>query len=175
MAWLPTLQLAPADALELRQHIEDLKRYSLRVAELDAAIDELSQDDEDVKLLMQTAGIAQFSAVALSCRIAGIERFKHPRSLANYFGLTPGSRSSGEKTRIGRSTKAGSGMARWVLGQASKHILRTDTAMRAWFKKIKRKKARVAVMRRMACIIWHILTKRKTFAQLRNLGIGLQE
>ena len=179
LAWLPTLELSTADKLELRQHVEDLDRYSLRVAELDAAIAELSQDDEDVKLLMQTAGIAQFSAVALASRIAGINRFKRPQSLANYFGLTPGSRNSGEKTRLGRITKAGSAMARWVLGQASKHILRTDPAMRAWFKKIKRKKgsgvARVAVMRRMACIIWHMLTKRKTYAEIRKLGIGLQE
>ena len=179
MAWLPTLQLSIADTLEMRQHIEDLDRYSRRVDELDAAIAELSQDDQDVKLLMQTAGIAQFSAVALSSRIAGIERFKRPRSLANYFGLTPGSRSSGERTRLGRITKAGSGMARWVLGQASRHILRTDPAMKAWFKKIKRKKgsgvARVAVMRRMACIIWHMLTKGKTYAQIRNLAIGLQD
>ena len=172
MAWLTTLQLSTADALEMRQHIEDLDRYSRRVAELDAAIAELSQDDQDVHLLMQTAGIAQFSAVALSSRIAGIQRFKRPRSLANYFGLTPGSRSSGEKKRLGHITKAGSGMARWVLGQASRHILRTDTAMRAWFKKIKRKKgpgvARVAVMRRVACIIWHMLTHRKTYAELRK-------
>ena len=179
MAWLPTLQLSIADTLEMRQHIEDLERYSLRVDQLDAAIAELSQDDQDVKLLMQTAGIAQFSAVALSSRIAGIERFKRPRSLANYFGLTPGSRSSGDKVRIGRITKAGSSMARWVLGQASQHILRTDPKMKAWFKKIKRKKgpgvARVAVMRRMACIIWHMLTKRKTYAQVRNLGLGLQD
>ena len=69
-------------------------------------------------------------------------------------------------------------MARWVLGQASKHILRTDPAMRAWFKKIKRKKgggvARVAVMRRMATILWHMLSKRKTYAQIRAIGIGLQ-
>ena len=63
---------------------------------------------------------------ALSSRIAGIERFKRPRSLANYFGLTPGCRNSGEKKdRLGRITKAGSSIARWVLGQASKHILRT--------------------------------------------------
>ena len=54
---------------------------------------------------------------------------------------------------------------------------RTDPAMRAWFKKIKRKKgggvARVAVMRRMATILWHMLTKRKTYAEVRSLGIGL--
>ena len=178
MAWLKTIQLPPADMLELQLAMEDLELLVKRVAQLDATIGELSIDDEDAQLIMKTCGFGLFSAVALSSRIAGIERFKRPRSLANYFGLTPGSRSSGEKERLGHITKAGSGMARWVLGQASKHILRTDPAMRAWFKKIKRKKgggvARVAVMRRMATILWHMLTKRKTYAEVRALGIGLQ-
>ena len=177
LAWLGTIKLPMADMLELKLATEDLELHSKRVAELDAAIAEISVDDEDAQLIMKTCGFGLFSAVALSSRIAGIERFKRPRSLANYFGLTPGSRSSGDKERLGHITKAGSGMARWVLGQASKHILRTDPAMRAWFKKIKRKKgggvARVAVMRRMATILWHILTKRKTYAEVRSLGIGL--
>jgi transposase len=177
MAWLKTIQLPPADMLELQIAMEDLERLQKRVLQLDAAIAELSVDDEDAQLIMKTCGFGLFSAVAISSRIAGIERFKRPRSLANYFGLTPSSRNSGDKERLGRITKAGSGMARWVLGQASKHILRTDPAMRAWFKKIKRKKgggvARVAVMRRMTTILWHMLTKRKTYAEVRRLGIGL--
>ncbi len=177
--WVKTIQLPMADRLEMDHACEDLERAELRVQQLDAAIAELSQHDADAQLLMKTAGIAQFSAVALSSRIAGIKRFKRPRALANYFGLTPGCRNSGEKKeRLGHITKAGSSMARWVLGQASKHILRTDPAMRAWFKKLKRKKgskiARVAVMRRMATVIWHMLTKRKTWAEVRSLGIGLQ-
>lgn len=179
LAWIKTLKLPAADMLELRHAMEDLEGQAQRVAELDAAIAELSVDDHDAQLIMKTSGFGLFSAVTLSSRIAGIERFKRPRSLANYFGLTPGSRSSGEKERLGHITKAGSSMARWVLGQASKHILRNDPAMRAWFKKIKRKKgsgvARVAVMRRMATILWHMLTKRKTYGEIRALGIGLQK
>ena len=175
--WLKTIQLPSADMLELQIAMEDLELLQKRVAQIDAAIAELSVDDQDAQLIMKTCGFGLFSAVAISSRIAGIGRFKRPRSLANYFGLTPGSRSSGEKERLGRITKAGSSMARWVLGQASKHILRTDPAMRAWFKKIKRKKgggvARVAVMRRMATVLWHMLTKRKTYADVRSLGIGL--
>jgi len=175
--WLRTIQLPPADMLELQIAMEDLENLQKRVAKLDAAIAELSVDDEDAQLIMKTCGFGLFSAVAVSSRIAGIARFKRPRSLANYFGLTPSSRNSGDKERLGHITKAGSGMARWVLGQASKHILRTDPAMRAWFKKIKRKKgggvARVAVMRRMATILWHMLTKRKTYAEVRSMGIGL--
>jgi transposase len=178
LAWLKTLQLPAADRIELDHATQDLERFEQRVKELDAVIAELSVGDDDAKLLMKTPGIALFSSVALSSRIAGIERFKRPRALANYFGLTPGCRNSGEKTdRLGRITKAGSSIARWVLGQASKHILRTDPAMRAWFRKLKRKRgskiARVAVMRRMATIIWHMLTKRKTWAEVRSLGIGL--
>ena len=177
MAWLATIKLCPADMLELQLATEDLQLQHKRVVVLDAAIAELSIDDEDAQLIMKTTGFGLFSAVAISSRIAGIERFKRPRSLANYFGLTPGCRNSGEKEKLGHITKAGSSMARWVLGQASKHILRTDPAMRAWFKKIKRKKgggvARVAVMRRMATILWHMLTKRKTYAEVRSLGIGL--
>jgi transposase len=178
--WLKTLKLPPADRLELNHGLDDLDRFGKRVAELDAAIAEVSVRDEDAKLLATTRGIAQFSSVALSSRIAGIGRFKSPRSLANYFGLTPGCRNSGEKQdRLGQITKAGSCIARWVLGQASKHILRMDGAMQAWFKKLKRKKgakiARVAVMRRLATIIWHMLTKRKTYAEIRSLGIGLQQ
>lgn len=178
LAWLKTIELPPADMLELQLATEDLDLLSKRVALLDATIAELSVDDEDAQLIMKTNGFGMFSSVALSSRIAGIKRFKRPRALPNYFGLTPGSRNSGEKERLGHITKAGSGMARWVLGQASKHILRNDPGMRAWFNKIKRKKgggvARVAVMRRIATILWHMLTKRKTYAELRSLGIGLQ-
>ena len=159
--------------------LADLEYFAGRVKELDKQIAELSVDDQDAAILMQTPGIAEFSAVALSSRINGIERFKRPRSLANYFGLTPGCRNSGEKDRIGKITKAGSCMARWVLGQATKHILRVDGPMRAWFRKLKRKRgakvARVAVMRRLATIIWHMLTKRKTYNEVRLLGIGLQQ
>ena len=178
MDWLKTLELPQADRMELDFAIEDYHRQGERAKALDKPIAEAAKQDEDAAILMRTPGIAPYSAVALSCRIAGIQRFKRPRALANYFGLTPGCRSSGKKERIGRITKAGSCMCRWVLGLATKHIFRVDPAMKAWFKKLKRKRgskvALVAVMRKLATIIWHMLTKRKTYHQVRQLGIGLQ-
>jgi transposase len=46
--------------------------------------------------------------------------------------------------------------------------------LREWFKRIKRRRgssiARVAVMRKLATIIWHMLSKRKTFAECRALA-----
>jgi transposase len=179
MDWLKKLKLPEADRMELDFAIEDYHRHDERVKALDQPISAAAEHDQDAALLMQTPGIAPFSAVALSCRIAGIDRFKRPRALANYFGLTPGCRNSGKKERIGKITKAGSCMCRWVLGLATKHIFRVDPAMRAWFRKLKRKRgskvALVAVMRRLATIIWHMLRKRKTYSEVRSLGIGLQQ
>jgi hypothetical protein len=47
------------------------------------------------------------------------------------------------------------------------HVLRKDPVMRSWFKRIKQRRgskiARVAVMRRLATIIWHMLKKREPY------------
>jgi hypothetical protein len=50
-------------------------------------------------------------------------------------------------------------------------VLRQDARLREWFKRIKRRRgstiARVAVMRKLATIIWHMLRQRKTYAECR--------
>ena len=52
-------------------------------------------------------------------------------------------------------------MARFVLGHMVLHVLRRDGRMKAWYGRIKRRRgskiARVAVMRRLATIIWHMV------------------
>ena len=53
-------------------------------------------------------------------------------------------------------------------------LLGTHARLREWFKRIKRRRgsiiARVAVMRKLATIIWHMLSKRKTYAECRVLA-----
>jgi hypothetical protein len=65
-------------------------------------------------------------------------------------------------------------MARWLLAQVTRHALRMDAQLREWFKRIKRRRgasiARVAVMRKLATIIWHMLRERKTYAACRALA-----
>jgi hypothetical protein len=105
-------------------------------------------------------------------RVGRVERFPRANSLANYWGLTPGCRNSGETNqRLGRITKAGSGMARWLLAQVTYNVLRKDARLREWFKRIKRRRgatiARVAVMRKLATIIWHMLSKRTSYTECR--------
>ena len=68
-------------------------------------------------MLATIPGCAAYGSLALASRIGSIERFPRPASLANYWGLTPGCRNSGEATdRLGSITKQGSAMARFILG-----------------------------------------------------------
>ena len=75
--------------------------------------------------------------------------------------MTPGCHNTAGKHRVGGITKRGNAIARQVLNFAVIHVLRKDPAMKEWHKKIKNRKgtktARVAVMRRLATIIWHML------------------
>jgi hypothetical protein len=65
-------------------------------------------------------------------------------------------------------------MARWLLAQVTHKVLRKDTRLREWSKRIKRRRgatiARAAVMRKLATIIWHMLSKRTTYVECRALA-----
>ena len=56
---------------------------------------------------------------------------------------------------------------RFLLGQLVLHVLRTDGKLRKWYKGIKQRRgskiARVAVMRRLAVIMWHMLSKQEPY------------
>lgn len=162
IAWLKTLVLPEIDRLELDHLLADLEHIERRVEELDKVIAERCQLSDDAVLLASIPGAGAFTATSLACRVGRVERFPRSRSLANYWGLTPGCRNSGENNhRMGSITKAGSSMARWLLAQVIQKVLRKDTRMREWFKRIKRRRgssiARVAAMRKLATIIWHML------------------
>src|SRR5262245_35217485 len=86
--------------------------------------------------------------------------------------MTPGCRNSGENNqRLGRITKAGSQLARWLLAQVTLQVLRKDATLREWYKRIQRRRgssiARVAVMRKLATIIWQMLSRQQTYAECR--------
>ena len=167
--WLEKLSLSAIERAELNHLLarQDLLRKQLK--QLQTEIIRRFEGHSAAQLIATMPGAAAYSALGLASRIGEIRRFKHPRSLANYWGLTPGSRNSGEATqRLGSITKQGSALARFLLGQLVLHVLRKDTWMRTWFRGIKRRRgskiARVAVMRRLATILWHMLTKNEAYA-----------
>jgi transposase len=164
-SWLEKLALPDVDRLELDQALAQWTSLDEQIAEAESRIAQRAARNPNAELIATLYGTkAGYAALALAASIGPIERFPRPRSLANYWGLTPGCRNSGEtKQRLGSITKQGCATARFLLCQLSPHVLRRDAWMREWYKRIKRRRgskiARVAVMRRLATIIWQMLKR----------------
>jgi transposase len=173
IAWLKELVLPEIDRLEINHLQTDLEPVEKRLKELERVIAQRAVASKEVAILASMPGVGSGStAISLACRVGRIGRFPRAHSLANYWGLTPGCRNSGEnKQRLGSITKAGSSTARWLLAQLVYKVLRRDARLREWFKRIKRRRgstiARVAVMRKLATIIWRMLSKKVTYAECR--------
>ena len=166
--WLATLPLGPIDRLEMNLLLAQWELWDAQLARLELEIEKRQAKNATAGVLATIPGCAAYGSLALASRIGRIERFPRPASLANYWGLTPGCRNSGEATdRLGSITKQGSAMARFVLGHMVLHVLRRDGPMKAWYSRIKRRRgskiARVAVMRRLATIIWHMVKNNEAY------------
>ena len=173
--WLETLELPEIDRLEMDMLLQEWTIWEEQIAQVDAQIVQRASHQEEgevvnaTQILMTAPGVSHYSGLTLASRIGPVERFPRPRSLANYFGLTPGCRNTGQvKDRLGSITKEGSKIARFILGQLVLHFLKQDPRMRAWYRKIKTRRgskiARVAVMRRITTIFWHMLTHREAYS-----------
>jgi transposase len=160
--WLEKRELPALDRLEMNLLLARWKLEDEQYEQLDAEIQKRQRADDRAATLATIPGCGAFGSVALAARVGDVRRFPRPASLANYWGLTPSCRNSGEsKDRLGSITKQGSATARFLLGQMVMHVLRRDPWMKAWYGRIKKRRgskiARVAVMRRLATIIWHML------------------
>ncbi len=173
--WLEQVELPEIDRLEMDMLLVDWKTWNEEIAKVDEKIVERASHVvpgkilSPAQILMTAPGVKHYSGLTIASRIGPIERFPRPRSLANYFGITPGCHNSGDvKNRLGSITKEGSKIARFILGQLVLHFLKRDPKMREWYRRIKMRRgakiARVAVMRRITTIFWHMLKHEEAYS-----------
>ena len=171
-AWLLG-QALPADEQDaVARHLREHDRLSedLRVVEREIARDALA--DEDTKRLMTVPGIDMVVATGLLAAIGPVERFAGPDKLVAYLGLNPSVHQSGDgRPRHGRITKQGRTHARTMLVEAAWQAVRGPGPLRAFYQRIARRRgnhiAAVAVARKLAVIIWHLLKRGEDYAWVR--------
>ena len=170
-AWLRTLDsISTEDRLELDQLMEDYELVNQQLEKIDELLATHAKRHKDkLAVLLTIPGCALFSSLVLISRIGDLSRFGSPRALANYFGLTPTCKNSGEqKKRLGGISKEGSKLVRFVLGLMVTQLVRRDAWMRAFYRRIKKRRgakiARVAVMRRLCTVIYRMLKSNEPYA-----------
>lgn len=160
--WLREVSLPEIDRFEMDHLLAEWEMLEKHLKQIDDRISTRHEANPKAQVVSTMPGLAKFGGLAIASRISHVERFPRGASLANFFGLAPGCRNSGNVTdRMGAITKQGSSMVRSLLGQVVLHVLREDAWMRQWYRQVKKRRgskvARVAVMRRIATILWSML------------------
>jgi transposase len=166
--WLEKLELKAIDRLELDCLLAQWELWDRQIQSIDDRIRAQQARHATAAIVASLPGTSAYSSLAIGSRVGDIGRFPRPASLANFWGLAPGCGNSGDKTqRIGSITKQGSRQVRFLLGQMVLHVLRADKRIRDWYREVRKRRgsktARVAVMRRLATIIWHMVKHRQAY------------
>lgn len=159
---IAALELSPALAAELAPLFEVLVPINEQIAAAERRIGRLLEEDATVALLATAPGVGPITASAVMATVDDIGRFRSAHQFEAFLGLVPGERSSGEKRRIGRITKAGNSRVRYLLVEAAWRVLRSkseDTAaLRSWALAIALRRGKriavVALARRLAGILY---------------------
>jgi transposase len=161
-ARIAALPISSQLAGELAPLFPLLDLLNQQVAQLDQHLEALTQIDPDVARLTTAPGVGRVTAAAFVATVDDISRFRTAHDLEAYLGLVPSERSSGERRRLGRITKAGNTRVRWLLVEAGWSLLRSRSpdaaALRAWGLRIAARRgkriAAVALARRLAGILF---------------------
>ena len=159
---IAALELSDTLSAELLPLFEILAPINEQIAAADRRIAALVAADPAMTLLATAPSIGPITASAIVATVDDVTRFASAHQFEAFLGLVPGERSSGEKRRIGRITKAGNSRVRYLLVEAGWRILRTKSAetaaLRAWGLTIAARRGKriavVALARRLAGILY---------------------
>lgn len=161
-------QLHAVERMRLKLFRQELRHLEELVVENDRAIARFIVGEPEIHhrldRLLTIPGVSLVVGAGLLAAIGDVTRFKQPKLLASYFGLVPSTYQSGSSEGYhGPITKQGRKQARWLLLEAAEHTIKSPGPLRAFYLRLRKKRnhnvAKTAVARKMAEIIWHLLSK----------------
>jgi len=155
--------------------VETIESLSARIRGYDRELTQVAKERYPVTdALRQVSGVGPLTSLAYVLTLEDPRRFRNSRSVGAYLGLRPRKDQSGDKDPELRITKAGDRDLRCLLVQAAHYILgpfgkdsdlrRFGLAMAARGSKVAKRKAVVAVARKLAVLLHSLWRNRPVWA-----------
>lgn len=156
--WFSQQEFGRTDNLVRDELLLRLKHYNTQLQMIDKELEQLRVEFPQVEMLLDIYGVGLYTALLIIGELGEVQRFRSARQVGSYAGLTPRVRQSGEHCYRGSITREGSPWLRWILVEAAMKAMRGDSRLKNFYQRIRkrsgRKKARVAVARKLAEICW---------------------
>ncbi len=162
-------ELRPSARQVVEDHLAMIDHLTERIHALEKNISLNERQDHIVNILKSMPGVGRLIALILLAEIGDISRFRSPKSLCSWAGLTPRVHNSDTVVQHGHITKEGSRYLRTAM-------VRADTASSCgspkWYRvhehmalRCGRRAARVAVARRLLTVIYYMWKKDRPYQE----------
>ncbi len=174
------MKTLPAGVQEkLRPLLEEVVSLTEKIHAADKEIEQIARTEyPETTLLRQVSGVGALIALTFVLTVEDRERFQKSREVGCYLGLRPKRSNSGESEPQLRITKEGDSYLRKLLVQAAHCVLSRrgpDTDLKRWGLKLcerggknAKKRALVAVARKLAILLHRLWTTGEVYEPLRN-------
>ena len=135
--------------------------------------------ENTLKIMTSPKGISDVLGFIIMAEFGEFHRFKNADAVACWTGLTERTHISNRQTYPGQISKAGSATLRWALSEAAFEITKFDTAFRESYNRLVKRtgvkgKARTAMARRLARILWKMVVSQTPFRAAGNPNTAYQ-
>ena len=172
-------ELSPELQHALGPVLAEIEALSERIREYDERIRAIAESSyPKVELLKQVHGVGTLVALTFMLTLEDPHRFARSRDAGCYAGLQPGKRDSGDSEPQLHISKEGNKYLRTMLVQSAQHILGpfgADSDLRRWGLRLcerggknAKKRAIVAVARKLAVLLHHLWVSGEVYEPLRN-------
>ncbi len=159
--------------------LEQIGSLTQRIREYDRKLEAICKERyPETELLRQVEGVGPLTALTFVLTLEDPYRFERSRSVGAYLGLVPATDRSGERDPQKRISKEGDEMLRKLLVGSAHYILGpfgSDSDLRRHGEKIAsrggknaKKRAAVAVARKLAVLLHSLWTSAEVYEPLRN-------
>lgn len=145
-----------------------------RIQELDQQVEKEARQRPQARRLLTHPGVGPVTALATEVFVGDPHRFATANQVASYIGMIPCEYSSGKRQRLGKLTKEGNSLLRYLWTEATLHAAVKDPELRRFYRrKLVQKgmgKARVATARKLGIRLWIMLRDQIDYEEFCRRG-----
>ena len=171
LRWLRELELPTASQRLRRDLLEEIDALTRQVRRIEEELNRQARRTPAVALLRTIPGVGARTAEAVAAFVDDPHRFPNAKAVGRYFGLVPSQDQSGERNRLGHSTREGPPVVRQLLAEAAWQAIRRSPRVRAFFERTRRddpqrqKIAVVATAHYLVRVMWAVLRHGTTWQE----------
>lgn len=171
---LQALSLPPYTAQRRNQLLGMYGHLQKRIQQLDQEVERQARQRLQARRLMTHPGVGPVTALATEVFLGDASRFTRGKKVASYIGMIPCERSSGKRQRLGKLTKEGNKLLRFLWTEATMRAVEKDEELKRFYRrKLVQKgmgKARIAVARKLGIRLWIMLRDKIDYAEFCRRG-----